>query len=91
LPGRNICQGAVSQQENSAGLPNRRHILAPASTRPALSAGAGKLEREMKFLTESYRGLSRFVAINTDRLLVPVLIVASLTLAGWLVSLLQAL
>jgi hypothetical protein len=31
------------------------------------------------------------VAINTDRLLVPVLIVASLTLAGWLVSLLQAL
>jgi hypothetical protein len=43
----------------------------------------------MKFIEESYRGLYTFVAINTDRLLVPVLIVASLTLAGWLVSLLQ--
>jgi hypothetical protein len=42
----------------------------------------------MKFLTESYRGLSLFVTVNTDRLLVPVLIVAALTLAGWLVSLL---
>jgi hypothetical protein len=41
----------------------------------------------MKFLSESYRGLSLFVAINTDRMLVPVLIVGSLTLAGWLVSL----
>jgi hypothetical protein len=29
--------------------------------------------------------------MNTDRLLVPVLIVGSLTLAGWLVSLLQTL
>jgi hypothetical protein len=45
----------------------------------------------MKFLSESYRGLSLFVAINTDRFLVPVLIVGSLTLAGWLVSLLHTL
>ncbi|MCU4654556.1 hypothetical protein N8I71_17085 [Roseibacterium sp. SDUM158016] len=45
----------------------------------------------MKFLNESYRGLSLFVAVNTDRLLVPVLIVACLTLAGWLVSLLQTI
>ncbi|MDG4648379.1 hypothetical protein P6F26_07970 [Roseibacterium sp. SDUM158017] len=44
----------------------------------------------MKFLNESYRGLSLVVAINTDRFLMPVLIVASLTLAAWLVSLLQA-
>jgi hypothetical protein len=48
-------------------------------------------EREMKFLSESYRGLSLFVAINTDRMLVPVLIVGSLTLAGWLVSLIHTL
>ena len=45
----------------------------------------------MRFLSNSYRGLSLFVAINTDRFLVPVLIVASLTLAGWVVSLLQPL
>ncbi len=45
----------------------------------------------MKFLTESYRGLSLFVAVNTDRFLVPILIVGSLTLAGWLVSLLQTI
>lgn len=44
----------------------------------------------MKFLTESYRGLTLFMAINTDRFLVPILIVASLTLAGWLVSLFSA-
>jgi hypothetical protein len=30
------------------------------------------------------------MAINTDRFLVPILIVASLTLAGWLVSLFSA-
>lgn len=42
----------------------------------------------MKFLTQNYRGISTFVAINTDRLLVPILIVGSLTVAGWLVSLL---
>lgn len=45
----------------------------------------------MKFLSRSYRDLSLFVVINTDRLLVPVLIVASLTLAGWLVSLINAI
>jgi hypothetical protein len=48
-------------------------------------------EHDMRFLSESYRGLSLFVAVNTDRLLVPVLIVGALTLAGWLVSLLQTI
>jgi hypothetical protein len=48
-------------------------------------------EPEMKFLTQSYRGLSLFVSVNTDRLLVPILIVASLVLAGWLVSLIPAI
>lgn len=43
----------------------------------------------MKLIDESYRGLSLFFRLNTDSLLVPVLIVAALTLAGWLVSLLQ--
>lgn len=41
----------------------------------------------MKLIGESVQGLSLFVRLNTDRLLVPVLIVAALTLAGWLVSL----
>ncbi|GAA5081214.1 hypothetical protein KUV65_01915 [Maritalea mobilis] len=45
----------------------------------------------MKLMSESYRGLSLFVRLNTDRLLVPVLIVAALTLAGWAVSLLQVI
>jgi hypothetical protein len=45
----------------------------------------------MRLLSDSYRGLSLFVAINTDRLLVPVMIVGALTLAGWLVSLLQTI
>lgn len=44
----------------------------------------------MRLFSETYRGLTLLVAVNTDRLLVPVLIAASLTLAGWLVSLLQA-
>jgi hypothetical protein len=48
-------------------------------------------ERKMKFFAESYRGLSLFVSVNTDRFLIPVLIVGSLTLAGWLVSLLQTM
>ncbi len=52
--------------------------------------GPNDPEPEMKFLTQSYRGLSFVVSVNTDRLLVPVLIVASLTLAGWLVSLIPA-
>ena len=47
-------------------------------------------ERDMRFISDSYRGLTVFVSVNTDRLLVPVLIVASLTLAGWLVSLITA-
>lgn len=41
----------------------------------------------MKMLTDSYRGLTLFVRLNTDSLLVPILIVAALLLAGWLVSL----
>jgi hypothetical protein len=41
----------------------------------------------MKLIDESYRGLSLVVRLNADRFLVPVLIVAALTLAGWLVSL----
>jgi hypothetical protein len=45
----------------------------------------------MRLITESYRGLSLVVEANTDRFLVPVLIVASLTLAGWLVTTLATL
>lgn len=45
----------------------------------------------MKFLSKSYQDVSLFVSINTDRFLVPVLIVASLTLAGWLVSVINGL
>lgn len=43
----------------------------------------------MNFISVSYKSLSLFVAINTDRFLVPILIVASLLLAGWLVSLIN--
>lgn len=45
----------------------------------------------MKFLSRSYQDLSLIVAINTDRFLVPILITASLTLAGWLVSIINGL
>ncbi|AHM05001.1 hypothetical protein roselon_02702 [Roseibacterium elongatum DSM 19469] len=44
----------------------------------------------MKLINESYRGLSLVIRLNTDRLLVPVMIVAALTLAGWLLSLMPA-
>ncbi len=41
----------------------------------------------MKTITQNYRSLSFFVAVNIDRFLVPVTIVGALTIAGWLVSL----
>ena len=41
---------------------------------------------DMKLLTQSYRGVSFFVQVNVDRLLVPLTIVGALTLAGWLLS-----
>lgn len=40
----------------------------------------------MKLLSESYRGVSFFVQVNVDRLLVPLIIVGALTVAGWLLS-----
>jgi hypothetical protein len=80
----------ADQHQFSARLPEGRHIRVRLLSRTPVDAGLGKLEREMKFLTESYRGLTLFMAINTDRFLVPILIVASLTLAGWLVSLFSA-
>ncbi|MGP1358928.1 hypothetical protein [Roseicyclus sp.] len=43
----------------------------------------------MKFLEEGYREISTFVELNMDRFLVPILIVAALTLGGWAVTLLQ--
>ncbi|MEQ8368221.1 MAG: hypothetical protein RIB61_16095 [Roseicyclus sp.] len=36
----------------------------------------------MKLLAESTRGVSLFLVLNMDRFLVPLLIVAALTLAG---------
>lgn len=44
----------------------------------------------MKMINESYRGLSLFVRLNTDNLLVPVLIIGALFVAGWLVSLMAS-
>lgn len=41
----------------------------------------------MRLLTNSYRGMSELVLLNTDRFLAPLLIVAALTLAGWLLRL----
>ena len=43
----------------------------------------------MSFISHSYKNVSLFLAINTDRFLVPILIVSSLLLAGWLVSLIN--
>ncbi len=40
----------------------------------------------MKTLAQNAQGLRDLLAINIDRLLVPLLIVAALTLAGWLIS-----
>ncbi len=40
----------------------------------------------MRYLSESTRGMTQLVLLNTDRFLAPLLIVASLTLAGWLLS-----
>ncbi len=42
----------------------------------------------MKALADGYKGISFFVQINIDRLLVALTIVGALTVAGWLVSLL---
>ncbi len=41
----------------------------------------------MRYLAQSYQGVSRIVLINTDRFLTPLLIVCALTLAGWVLSL----
>lgn len=38
----------------------------------------------MRYITQSTRGMTQLVMLNTDRFLVPLLIVAALTLAGWL-------
>lgn len=40
----------------------------------------------MKALTRNVQDLRVLLAVNIDRLLVPLLIIAALTLAGWLVS-----
>ncbi|MFT6933538.1 MAG: hypothetical protein ACJAXT_002247 [Paracoccaceae bacterium] len=41
----------------------------------------------MKTITQGYRGITFFLEVNIDRLLVPLTIVGALTCAGWLVSL----
>ncbi len=38
----------------------------------------------MRYITQSTRGMTQLVMLNTDRFLAPLLIVAALTLAGWL-------
>ena len=55
---------------------------------PFLTRGREGLSEEepMKTLAQNAQGLSVLLAINIDRLLVPLLIVAALTLAGWLIS-----
>lgn len=40
----------------------------------------------MKMINEGYRGFTFLVQMNMDRFLAPLLIVAALTVAGWLVS-----
>ncbi|WP_274379256.1 hypothetical protein [Rhodophyticola sp. CCM32] len=40
----------------------------------------------MKLLSQGYNGISFFVQINVDRLLVPLTIIGALTVAGWLLS-----
>ena len=40
----------------------------------------------MKALAENAQGIRVLLAVNLARLLVPLLIVAALTLSGWLVS-----
>ncbi|MBO6603527.1 MULTISPECIES: hypothetical protein [Paracoccaceae] len=40
----------------------------------------------MKLITDGYRGISFFMQINVDRLLVPLMIIGALTIAGWLMS-----
>jgi len=40
----------------------------------------------MKTLAQNTQGLRVLLQVNIDRLLVPLLIVAALTFAGWLVS-----
>lgn len=41
----------------------------------------------MRYLSDSTRGMTQLFLLNTDRFLAPLLIVAALTLAGWLLSL----
>lgn len=38
----------------------------------------------MRILTRSTREMTQIVLLNTDRFLAPLLIVAALTLAGWI-------
>lgn len=38
----------------------------------------------MRSLANSTRGMTQLLMLNTDRFLVPLLIVAALTVAGWL-------
>ncbi|QXT38472.1 hypothetical protein [Gymnodinialimonas ceratoperidinii] len=40
----------------------------------------------MRYLTDSTRGMTHLFMLNTDRFLAPLLIVAALTLAGWILG-----
>lgn len=41
----------------------------------------------MRYLTQSTQGVTQLFLLNADRFLAPLLIVAALTLAGWLLRL----
>jgi len=41
----------------------------------------------MRHLAQSTRGMTQLVWLNADRFLMPLLITAALTLAGWVLSL----
>ena len=43
----------------------------------------------MRYLAQSTRGMTQLVMLNMDRFLTPLLIVAALTLAGWVLTLAQ--
>ncbi|MEM9317593.1 MAG: hypothetical protein AAGA70_01145 [Pseudomonadota bacterium] len=40
----------------------------------------------MKSIARNTRGLGDLISVNIDRLLVPLIVVAALTLAGWVLS-----
>jgi hypothetical protein len=41
----------------------------------------------MRYFTQSARGMTQLVWLNMDRFLIPLMITAALTLAGWVLSL----